>query len=68
MTTSISFRLLEIRRESAVEHIVLNRPRVRNAFNDELIAELTAWAETPQVIRRFDVPYLAALGRYFAPE
>jgi methylglutaconyl-CoA hydratase len=38
------FKHLQIRREKAVEYLVLNRPEVRNAFNEELIAELTAWA------------------------
>jgi methylglutaconyl-CoA hydratase len=38
------FKHLQIRRENAVEYLVLNRPEVRNAFNEELIAELTAWA------------------------
>jgi methylglutaconyl-CoA hydratase len=32
------------RRDGAVEHLILNRPAVRNAFNEEVIAELTAWA------------------------
>jgi methylglutaconyl-CoA hydratase len=35
---------LQIRREGLVEHVTLNRPEVRNAFNDELIAEMAAWA------------------------
>lgn len=35
---------LQIRRESGVEHVVLNRPEVRNAFNEHLIAEMAAWA------------------------
>ena len=30
---------LQIRREGAVDHVVLNRPEVRNAFNEHLIAE-----------------------------
>jgi methylglutaconyl-CoA hydratase len=38
------FTQLLRRREGPVEHLVLNRPEVRNAFNEELIAELTAWA------------------------
>jgi methylglutaconyl-CoA hydratase len=33
------------RRDGNVEHLVLNRPHVRNAFNDGLIAEVTAWTE-----------------------
>ncbi len=35
---------LTSRRDGAVEHLTLNRPDVRNAFNEEVIAELTAWA------------------------
>ncbi len=31
-------------RDGAVEHLTLNRPDVRNAFNEHVIAELTAWA------------------------
>ena len=27
-----------------VEYLTLNRPEVRNAFNEDVIAELTAWA------------------------
>lgn len=40
------FRHLIVRREGAVEYVSLNRPDVRNAFNEELIAELTNWAST----------------------
>jgi methylglutaconyl-CoA hydratase len=35
---------IQTRREGAVEYVVLNRPEVRNAFNEELIAELMTWA------------------------
>jgi methylglutaconyl-CoA hydratase len=38
------FKHLEVRRDGAIEHLVLNRPKVRNAFNEDLIAELAAWA------------------------
>ncbi|MCK6433690.1 MAG: enoyl-CoA hydratase/isomerase family protein [Burkholderiaceae bacterium] len=33
--------LIDLRREGAVAHVYLNRPDVRNAFNSEVIAELT---------------------------
>lgn len=34
-----------VRRLANVEYVTLNRPEVRNAFNEHLIAEMTAWAE-----------------------
>jgi len=40
----MSYKFLTTRREGPVEHLVLNRPDVRNAFNAEMIGELTAWA------------------------
>jgi methylglutaconyl-CoA hydratase len=38
------YDFLQIRREGAVEHLTLNRPDVRNAFNEQVIAELAEWA------------------------
>ena len=35
---------LTTRREGFVEYLTLNRPDVRNAFNEHVIAELAAWA------------------------
>ena len=46
MYSSMSYRLLRSRRDGRVEHLTLNRPDVRNAFNEHVIAELTAWART----------------------
>src|SRR6185295_2209097 len=37
---------LLINHDGVVVRVTLNRPEVRNAFNEELIAELTAWAES----------------------
>src|SRR5688500_15788711 len=34
-----------VRRLANVDYVTLNRPEVRNAFNEHLIAEMTAWAE-----------------------
>jgi methylglutaconyl-CoA hydratase len=40
----MKYTLLTIRRAGPVEHVTLNRPDVRNAFNAEMIAELSSWA------------------------
>jgi methylglutaconyl-CoA hydratase len=40
----MSFTHLLTHRDGAVEYLTLNRPEVRNAFNDHVIAELTEWA------------------------
>ena len=40
----MSFQFLSIERRGSVEYVTLNRPDVRNAFNEHVIAELTAWA------------------------
>ena len=39
------FAHILLRRDGNVEHLVLNRPHVRNAFNDELIVEVSSWAQ-----------------------
>src|SRR4029078_4777870 len=40
----MSYTHLLNRRDGPIEYLTLNRPDVRNAFNEEVIAELTAWA------------------------
>jgi methylglutaconyl-CoA hydratase len=40
----MAFQYLTTSRNGAVEYVTLNRPEVRNAFNEHVIAELTAWA------------------------
>src|SRR5574338_1272513 len=37
---------LSITRDGPVARVTLNRPDVRNAFNEELISEVTAWTES----------------------
>jgi methylglutaconyl-CoA hydratase len=39
----MSYQHLLSRLDGPVEYLTLNRPEVRNAFNEEVIAELTAW-------------------------
>ena len=48
------------RRDGNVEHLVLNRPQVRNAFNDQLIAEVTTW--TRSVLADSDVRAVVISG------
>ena len=40
----MSYQFLTVERHGGVERVTLNRPDVRNAFNEHVIAELTAWA------------------------
>jgi methylglutaconyl-CoA hydratase len=40
----MAYQYLLTNRVGAVERLTLNRPDVRNAFNEHVIAELTAWA------------------------
>src|SRR2546428_8811802 len=40
----MSYEFLATDRDGPVEYLTLNRPDVRNAFNEHVIAELTDWA------------------------
>jgi len=42
----MSFKCISIERDGPVERVVLNRPDVRNAFDDEMIRELSWWADS----------------------
>ncbi len=48
-----------------VVHVTLNRPDVRNAFNEELIAELTDWARGVAPGAGARVAVLAGAGKVF---
>src|SRR2546423_1144386 len=39
----MAYEFLSIRRDGPIEYLMLNRPDVRNALNDRVIAELTDW-------------------------
>jgi methylglutaconyl-CoA hydratase len=36
---------IQVHRLANVDYVMLDRPEVRNAFNEQLIAEMTAWAQ-----------------------
>jgi methylglutaconyl-CoA hydratase len=62
----VAYRFLDIRRDGAVERLTLNRPDVRNAFNEEVIAELTAWANATAQDSSLRVIILAGAGKVFS--
>jgi methylglutaconyl-CoA hydratase len=62
----MAYRFLETRRDGPIEHLTLNRPEVRNALNDEVIAELAAWARTIRQDPGVRVVVLAGAGKVFS--
>src|SRR5918995_914052 len=59
------FQFLETRRDGPVEYLTLNRPDVRNAFNETVIEELTAWADAIADDESVRVAGLAGAGPGF---
>lgn len=57
--------MLLIEQNGPVVNVTLNRPEVRNAFNEELIAELTAWAESVTATGPARVAVLSGAGKVF---
>jgi len=56
---------LLIEQQGPVVHVTLNRPEVRNAFNEVLIAELTAWAASVKADGPARVAVLSGAGKAF---
>src|SRR5687768_13242952 len=56
---------LLIEPDGQVVRVTLNRPEVRNAFNEELIAELTAWAGSVTAGGPLRVAVLCGAGPVF---
>ena len=59
------YRHLETRRDGPIERLTLNRPDVRNALNDEVIAELTEWAAAAGADRAVRTVVIAGAGKMF---
>src|SRR5262245_49131958 len=56
---------LLVQSDGPIVRVTLNRPDVRNAFNEELIAELTAWAESVRTDGPARVAVLSGAGKVF---
>jgi methylglutaconyl-CoA hydratase len=61
----MSYQFLTVRREGVVEYLTLNRPDVRNAFNERVIAELADWAGRAADDGRLRVVVVAGAGKVF---
>lgn len=62
----MAFNFLIIDRRGPVEYVTLNRPDVRNAFNEHVITELTAWARHAHNDRDLRVVVLSGAGKVFS--
>lgn len=61
----MSYQTLQVTREGTVVHLTLNRPTVRNAFNEVLVSELTAWAQEAASTSDIRCVVLAGSGPVF---
>lgn len=61
----MAYAFLVVRREGAVEHVTLDRPDVRNAFNEQLIADLSAWAASAAADPTIRCAVIAGAGKAF---
>ncbi len=62
----MSYQFLTVERRGGVERVTLNRPDVRNAFNEQVIAELTAWARRAHDDAALRVVIFAGAGKVFS--
>src|SRR5436190_15957393 len=62
----MSYQFLTVERNGPVERVTLNRPDVRNAFNEHVIADLTSWAKRAHDDASLRVVVLAGAGKVFS--
>src|SRR4051812_20017633 len=62
---SMTYEFLQTSRSGAMAHVVLNRPEVRNAFNEGTIDELTRWAESVAGDTSIRVAVISGAGKAF---
>ena len=60
-----SYELIDVRREDGVDYVTLNRPDIRNAINDAVIAELTRWADGATKDPQLRMAVLSGAGKTF---
>jgi methylglutaconyl-CoA hydratase len=61
----MAYQFITTRREGAVEYLTLNRPDVRNAFNEHVIDELTRWAQATAADTSVRCVVLDGAGKLF---
>ena len=59
------YQTIQVTRDGAVAHLALNRPTVRNSFNEVLVAELTAWAREAATTPDLRCVVLSGAGTVF---
>lgn len=62
----MSYQFLTVERNGGVERVTLNRPDVRNAFNEQVIADLTEWAKRAHDDATLRVVVFAGAGKVFS--
>src|SRR6478735_2451875 len=62
----MSYQFLTVERHGGVERVTLNRPDVRNAFNEQVIADLTAWAKGAHQDPSLRVVIFGGAGKVFS--
>src|SRR4030095_639643 len=63
----MAYQTIQTRRDDGVvEYLTLNRPDVRNAFNEQMIAELTAWAAAINADDDVRVAVVGGAGKVFS--
>jgi methylglutaconyl-CoA hydratase len=61
----MSFKRISVRRDGPIEHVVLNRPEVRNAIDDETVREMTWWAASAAADTALRAVVLSGAGSVF---
>jgi methylglutaconyl-CoA hydratase len=61
----MEYETLAVARHDDVVRVTLNRPDVRNAFNEQMVAELTGWAGAAARARDVRAAVLAGAGAVF---